>query len=92
MGAAIFDHMEAAILCVGVMVNLHITLLLDRIEAWSLGWGQLVCPEGCSESGWGFPWVGSDLGKGLVMVCRPATPSGDPSGGPGILDLFIFYN
>ncbi|KAK1338689.1 hypothetical protein QTO34_019346, partial [Cnephaeus nilssonii] len=28
MGAAIFDHMGAAILCLGVTVNLHITLLL----------------------------------------------------------------
>ena len=31
-GAAICDHMEVAILCLGVMVNLHITLLLDRIR------------------------------------------------------------
>nr|KAF6331841.1 hypothetical protein mPipKuh1_008150 [Pipistrellus kuhlii] len=31
MGAAIFDHMGAAILCIGVIVNLHITLLLDRM-------------------------------------------------------------
>ena len=30
-GCRIFDHMGVAILCVGVMVNLHITLLLDRI-------------------------------------------------------------
>ena len=54
----IFDHMGAAILilCVGVIVNLHITLLLDRIEAWCMGGGQLVCPEGCPGSGWGFPW------------------------------------
>ena len=52
----IFDHMGAAILCVGVMVNLHITLLLDRIEAWYMGDVQLVCPEGYPESGWGFPW------------------------------------
>ena len=32
-------------------VNLHITLLLDRIEAWCMGGDQLVCPEGCPGSG-----------------------------------------
>ena len=35
-------------------------------------------------------WGG--LGKGPVVVCRLATLSGDPSGGSGIWDLFIFYN
>ena len=72
--------MGAAILCVGVMVNLHITLLLDRIETWCMDQG------GGSLGAWG------SLGERPVVVCRLATPSGDPSGGHGIWDLFIFYN
>nr|KAF6314845.1 hypothetical protein mMyoMyo1_008622 [Myotis myotis] len=44
----------------------HITLLLYRIEAWCMGGGWLVCPEGCPRSGWGSP-LGclASLGEGL---------------------------
>ena len=48
--------MGAAILCVGVMVNLHFTLLLDRLETWCMDGDQLVCPEVCPELGWGSLW------------------------------------
>nr|KAF6369178.1 hypothetical protein mMyoMyo1_010566 [Myotis myotis] len=48
----------------------HITLLLYRIEAWCMGGGRLVCPEGCPGSGWGSP-LGclASLGEGLRAVC-----------------------
>nr|KAF6324896.1 hypothetical protein mMyoMyo1_008347 [Myotis myotis] len=48
----------------------HITLLLYRIEAWCMGGGQLVCPEGCSGSAWGSP-LGclASLDEGLMAVC-----------------------
>nr|KAF6322480.1 hypothetical protein mPipKuh1_008481 [Pipistrellus kuhlii] len=88
----IFDHMGAAILCVGVMVNLHITLLLDRIEARCMGGGQLVCLEGVPDQGEGFLGAWGSLGEWPVVVCRLATPPGNPSRGYGVWDLFIFYN
>ena len=84
--------MGAAILCVGVMVNLHITVLLDRIEAWCMsgaGWFALkdvLYQGGGSLGAWGC------LGKGPVVVFRLAMPPGDQSRGPGIWSLFIFYN
>ena len=54
--------MGAAILCVGVMVSLHITLLLGRIEAWCTGWGQVVCPKGFPDHSGGFLGVWDGLG------------------------------
>nr|KAF6378968.1 hypothetical protein mMyoMyo1_009841 [Myotis myotis] len=48
----------------------HIILLLYRIEAWCMGGGQLVCPEGCPGSGWGSP-LGclASLDEGMMAVC-----------------------
>ena len=84
--------MGAAILCVGVMVNLHITLLLDRIEAWCTGGDQLVCPEGVPNQGGDSLGAWGRLGKGPVVVCRSAMPPGNPNRGPSICNLFTFYN
>ena len=44
------------------------------------------------DQGRGSPGAWGGLEEGPVVVCRPATPLGDPSGGPGIWNLFIFYN
>ena len=84
--------MGAAIFCVGVMVNLHITLLLDRIEAWCTGGGSWFALKGVPDQDWGSLGVWGGLGEGPVVVCRLTTSPGNPSRGPGIWDLFTFYN
>ena len=48
--------------------------------------------KGVPDQGGGSLGAWGDLGKGPVVVCRPATPPGDPSGDLSIWDLFIFYN
>ena len=90
LGGRIFDHMGAAILCVGVMVNLHITLLLFRIEAWVRGsWFAL---KGFLDQGGSSLGVWGSLNEGPVVVCRPATHPSHPSRYPGIWKLFTLYN
>ena len=60
--------MGIAILCFGVMINVHITLLLDRIEAWCTSGGQLVSLKGVLDRGRGSLGGWGDLGKGSVVV------------------------
>ena len=91
-GVVTFDHIGAAILCVEVMVNLHIILLLYWIEAWCMDRGQMFALKGVPDQGGGSLGAWGSLSKGPVVVCRPATPPSDPSGGPGIWDIFTFYN
>ena len=71
-------------------VNLHITLLLERPGAWmKANWFALkgVPDQGGSSLG---AWGG--LSEGPVVVRRPATLPDDTSRGPGIWNLFTFYN
>ena len=49
-----------------------------------MGGDQLVCLKGVPDQGGGSLVVWDGLGEGTVVVCRPAMPPGDPSGGPGI--------
>ena len=45
-----------------------------------------------ADQGGGSLGVWGGLGAGPVVVGRPAIPPSDPSGGPGIWDIFTFYN
>ena len=69
-------HLVAAILCVGVTVNLHITLLLDRIEACCMGGASWFALKGVLDLGGGSLGMWDGLGKGPVVVCRLAMPPG----------------
>ena len=77
-------------MCVGVMVNPHITLLLDR-PGVQVG-ASLFALKGVPDQGGGSLVAWSSLSKEPMVVCRPATPPGDPSRVPGIWNLFTFYN
>ena len=88
----IFDHMRIATLCIGVTVNLYISLLLDRTEAWYMGEASWFALKGVPDQVAGSIGVWDGLGKGPVLVFRLAMCPSDPSGVPGICVLFIFYN
>nr|KAF6392642.1 hypothetical protein mPipKuh1_007828 [Pipistrellus kuhlii] len=81
-----FVHSGAILLCVGVMVNLHITLLLDRIEAWCKGGAGWFALKGVPDQG------GGSLGCGAVWARSLWWIAGHSSGGPGIWNLLTFYN
>ena len=48
--------------------------------------------KGVPDQGVGSLGTWGGLGKRPVVVCRSAMPPGDPSRGPGIGNLFTFYN
>ena len=60
--------MGAVILYVGVMINLHIILLLDRIEAWCMVGAFWFALKGVLDQSGGFLGVWSGLGEGPVVV------------------------